>query len=506
MSLWSVNEVMESAALKFKNRPALIEGDREISFSELRDDIVRTAAWLQSKGVTKGSKVAIQGRNSISWIVVFFATLRAGGVAVPLNHKLAPAEVGYILDNSQSCLWLVDSNLHAESAKFLSNAPPAFALDKSSTNEGLTPYAPKSESHSYEFVTVVPEDLAELLYTSGTTGRPKGCMHSHANIILAGLASSSVYGLSFNDRVLIAMPIWHSFPLNNLLVSSIYYGATCVLMPEYQPQTFLETIQDKACTLFFGAPIAYLMPIRMVPNFDKYNLSTVRAWIYGGGPIDAKSAITLMERYKTDSFFQVFGMTETGPTGTALLPDEQVSKAGSIGRFAVSGSEVKVMRSEEIEALPGETGEIWIRCQSMMLGYYGSPELSESVLQDGWYKTGDLVRIDDEGYLFIVDRLKDMIVTGGENVYSKEVEDVLSAHPTISDLAVIGIPHKDWGETVTAVIVPKAGQTVNLEEMRIYCAQFLAKYKIPRRLEIVDDIPRTPTGKVRKYLLRDRYS
>lgn len=300
------------------------------------------------------------------------------------------------------------------------------------------------------------------------------------------------------------MPIWHSFPLNNLLVGSLFVGATVVLLPEYHPVRFLETVQQERCTLFFGAPIAYLMAMKMAPDFASYDLSSVRAWLYGGGPIDAGTARVLAERYRSERFYQVFGMTETGPTGTALLPEEQVVKAGSIGRHAVSGCTIKVMRDEQHEAGPGEVGEIWMRCQSMMQGYYRDPAATAAAFHDGWYRTGDLVRIAEDGYLFIVDRVKDMIVTGGENVYSKEVEDVLAGHPAISEVAVVGMPHPEWGESVAAVVVAKADASVDVEDIQAYCAERLAKYKVPRQVRVVEAMPRTPTGKVMKYQLRER--
>lgn len=503
--MWTINDIVISGAHKYGNRTAILDGEHRVSFSDLDMAVKNTAAWLQAQGVHKGDKVAIQGRNSLAWVITFFATLRVGGVAVPLNNKLVAVETAYILEHSESRLWLADSDLREAAGDDLPNKLASFALDVRDPDTGLLAFVQNTKSHIHTPVEVSASDLAELLYTSGTTGHPKGCMHSHANVLLAGTASTLVYGLSPNDRVLIAMPVWHCFPLNNLLTSSLYVGATVVLMPEYHPQRFLETVQSKRCTVFFGAPIAYLMPLKTVPNFDDYDLSSMRTWIYGGGPIDASSARVLVDRYKTDQFYQVFGMTETGPTGTALLPSEQVRKAGSIGRYAVSGCDIKVMRNEETEAVSGEIGEIWMRCQSMMRGYYRDPEATTAAFHHAWYRTGDLVRIDEDGYLFIVDRLKDMIVTGGQNVYSKEVEDVLVNHPTVNEVAVIGTPHAEWGETVTAVIVPKEGKTVDADEVKAYCAQHLAKYKIPRLIKIVETIPRTPSGKVMKYRLRNGY-
>lgn len=498
--MWSINDALSSAARKYGERAAIVDEGRDISFAELDAAVVRSAGWLQAQGIRKGDKVAIQGRNSLAWVVAYYATLRAGGVAVPVNHKLAAAETAYILEHSESRLWLVDGDLHQE-LEALATPPAAYALDDGGQS-GLSRFAPAGEDHPYTPAQVGPDDLAELLYTSGTTGRPKGCMHSHANVLLAGMGSSLVYGLGVTDSVLLAMPVWHSFPLNNLLVGSMYVGATVVLMPEYHPQKFLQVIQEQRCTFFFGPPIAYLMPLQVVPNFDDYDLSSVRVWLYGAGPIDAGNARLLMQRYRSDRFYQLFGMTEVGPTGTALYPEEQVAKAGSIGRYAIGGCDMKVMRDQNAEAAPGEVGEIWLRCQSMMQGYYRDEAATAAAFHDGWYRSGDLVRIDEDGYLFIVDRLKDMIITGGENVYSKEVEDVLANHPAVSEVAVIGTPHPEWGESVTAIIVAREGQSLDEAEIKDYCARHLARYKVPRLIEQVTSIPRTPTGKVMKYQLR----
>jgi feruloyl-CoA synthase len=491
--MWTINQALESAALQRPTQIAIIDGEERIAYGQLRERVKRMAAWLQAQGITKGDKVALHGRNTAPWVIAYYAILDIGAVAVPVNHKLAAPEIAYILEHSESRLWLVDADLHQS----IDGAPRAFALSAATDNASST-------DHAYRPTEVDANDLAELLYTSGTTGRPKGCMHSHANVILAGTGSSLVYGLGPADRVLLAMPIWHSFPLNNLLVGSLFVGATVVLLPEYHPVRFLETVQQERCTLFFGAPIAYVMALKAVPDFDRYDLGSVRAWLYGGGPIDATTAQWLAQRYRSERFYQVFGMTETGPTGTALLPHEQVSKAGSIGRHGVGGCTVRVMADEARPAGPQEVGEIWMQCQSIMQGYYRDPQATAAAFYDGWYRTGDLARVDEDGYLFIVDRAKDMIVTGGENVYSKEVEDVIAAHPAVSEVAVIGLPHAEWGESVTAVIVAKPGTTVDAEDIRAHCTDRLAKYKIPRHVHLSASVPRTPTGKVMKYQLRQQ--
>ena len=502
--MWTLDEVLTTAARKFGAREALVTANRRVSFAELDAAVTRMAAHLRERGVGPGDKVAVLGRNTISWVVGFLATLRLGGTTVPLNHKLAPPELAFILEHSESRAVLADADLAAGVPDSSREKCGVLLLGGDDTLDGVTLFGAGAPAPSTRASS--SSDVAEILYTSGTTGRPKGCLHSHANVLFAGIASSLAYGLDPTDRVLLAMPVWHSFPLNNLLLGSLYVGATVVMMPEYHPLGMLETIQRERCTLFFGAPVAFLMPLRVVPDFERYDLSSMRTWLYGGGPIDADTSRLLAKRYRTERFFQIFGMTETGPTGTLLRPEEQVSKAGSIGRYAVSGCDVKVMRDTETEAKPGEVGEIWMRCQSMMLGYHRDAEATAAAFHDGWYRTGDVARIDADGYLFIVDRLKDMIITGGENVYSKEVEDALATHPDLVESAVIGIPHPDWGETVAAVLVMKPGVTFDEASFRTHCEARLAKYKAPRIFHVADTLPRTPSGKVIKVELRKKYA
>src|SRR5450756_690338 len=226
--------------------------------------------------------------------------------------------------------------------------------------------------------------------------------------------------------------------------------------------------------------------------------------IYGGGPIDAETARVLMHKYQSDRFYQVYGMTEAGPTGTTLFPSEQVSKAGSIGRTALPGAGLKVMKSPTEEAPAGEVGEIWLTADSMMVGYFDGPQATERAFVDGWYRTGDVARVDEDGYLFIVDRIKDMIVSGGENVYSKEVEDAIASNPEVAEVAVVGKPHPVWGETVAALVVPKKNGGLTVDDLKSFLAERLAKYKIPRVFRFVDALPYTATGKVMKYQLRDQ--
>jgi feruloyl-CoA synthase len=279
-----------------------------------------------------------------------------------------------------------------------------------------------------------------------------------------------------------------------------------VLLREYHPLNFLKAIQDEKCTMYFGAPISYIAPL-FLPDFDSYDLSSVNTWIYGGGPISGDTAKMIMSKYKSDRFYQVYGMTETGPQGMMLQPKDQLRKPGSIGRVGIPSVHVKVMKTPKEQAGPGETGEIWLKSPCVMTGYFNDPGATKEVFEgDGWYKSGDVARLDDDGYLYIVDRIRDMIITGSENVYSKEVEDAISACPGIVEVAVIAIPHPSWGETVGAVIVASKESALDEGKIKTFLSDKLAKYKIPRVFQFVDALPHTPTGKIMKYKLRDTFN
>jgi feruloyl-CoA synthase len=344
-------------------------------------------------GVKKGSRVSIMSFNTPSCVYAFFGALKTGAAVVPINHKLTAPEVDYILGHSKSEIFLYDGALYGVASKLESNARQ-IAMDLMPEGaEGKTPLLERliESAGSFFPVEVAKEDTAEILYTSGTTGKPKGCVHSHFTVTMAGITGALTVKMDNNDRLLMAMPIWHSSPLNNWFMGAQYVGASTVLLREYHPVNFLKAVMNEKTTVYFGAPISYLAPLQLVPNFDDYDLGSMRCWIYGGGPISAEHAKILSAKYKSDNFYQVYGMTESGPTGTTLFPDEQVAKAGSIGKTALPGADLMVMKSDTEEAARGETGEVWLKAASMMEGYLDNPEATKDAFHDGWYKTGDLV-------------------------------------------------------------------------------------------------------------------
>jgi len=498
-----LSELIDMNASKNPDKDCVRVGGKGYSYKTIRELSDKAAGLFQNQGIKRGDKVAIMSQNTLGFIPAFFGTQKAGATVVPINHKLMPPEVDYILEHSESKIFLFDGSL-AEVATKLSTKVKMISMD--SPAEGFEQFEPLlNSSPPFSPVEVSDEDIAEILYTSGTTGKPKGCLHTHRTVIMAGITMAIAIKFTEDDRILMAMPIWHSSPLNNWFIGITYVGGTTVMIREYHPLHFLQTIQDEKCTAFFGAPIAFIMPVQMIPNFDEFDLSSMRVWMYGGGPIPTDTALTLMRKYKSENFYQCYGMTEAGPTGTILFPKDQVRKAGSIGRGGLPGCDVKVMKTDIEPTKPGEVGEIWLKADSMMMGYYKNPGATAEAFKGRWYKSGDMARVDEEGYMFIADRTKDMIVTGGENVYSKEVEDAIGTHPDVVEVAVIAIPHPEWGETVGAVVVPAKDKELTGDLLNSFLADRLAKFKIPKIYKFVDELPHTASGKVMKYKLREEY-
>jgi len=498
--------MLEATVRNQPGRPAIrFEGETH-SYQDFNAMTRRAATVLRSLGVARGDRVALMCANTPGFLVAMFGALRLGAAVVPVNHKLQAAEVDYILHHSGARLCIHDGRLDAVMARL---ATPVRRLCTGSPADGVDDFDALVAA-AQETEGVAPEDgeLAEILYTSGTTGKPKGCLHSHANVFAAALATAAGMSITREERMLIAMPIWHASPLNNWTMSTLLMGGTVVLLRDYEPAAFLRIIEQERTTCTFCAPVALLAPLHAVPDFEAYDLSSMRLWLYGGGPLGADMARRLVAAYRSPNFIQVYGMTETGPLGTALYAEDALTRAGSIGRASMPGVALRVVTTEGCAAGPGEVGEIQLRSDAMMTGYLDDPDATRAAIDaQGWYASGDLARVDDDGYLYIVDRAKDMVITGGENVYSKEVEDALAAHPLVQDVAVIGRPHPEWGETVTACIVLRPGaarEQADAEALRALLSPLIARYKIPRLVEFHETLPRTPTGKLMKHVLRGR--
>lgn len=496
----AVHSLLERNARKYPNEIAVRwpEGGTALTWTELNCGANALARHLRASGVKPGSRAAIFISNRPEFITAYFGSLKAGLMVIPLNVKFTPSEISYILSDSEAATVIYEESLRAvvedaakgaDTIKVALSARDLPALNEKYDNEDLN-------------LNVSPEDPAEILYTSGTTGKPKGVLLTHNAITMVGSMMAYEADIRRGDRCLHLMPLTHSAPLNLLLVGGTWAGASHVL-GTFTPQALLELTQQEKTTHFFGAPVVYSLTGRM-PNFSSYDLTSTKRWIYGGAPMP-RAGLDSMMRLFPGGFMGVYGLTEAGPNGTALHPLEHPRYAGSIGCRGTVISEVRVVGSEGRDVEPGEIGEIIIKSPSNMIGYYKRPDETAETLVNGWIYTGDLAERDSEGYIWVKDRKKDMIINGGVNVYPKEVEDVLSLCPGVADAAVAGIPHPDWGETVLALVVPTPGHNPDPEEIRDFCRQRLADYKVPRIVTLTDVIPRNITGKIQKHVIREKY-
>ena len=490
------------------DKEAIICEDNRYDWETVNEKVNAVANALISSGLKKGDKVAMWMFNTDMFVFTFYGILKAGGVAVPVNFRLASREAEFIFGNCDAVAVIFDDvfepamremkprlknircYLSAGSERFETFDPLADVLGSGDIGE--------------PGVYVDEFDESEILYTSGTTGRPKGALFVHHNHITVVNTMATLIGLRPADRLLHAAPLFHSAELNLYMNPGTYLGCTQTVIKEFVPAKILSLIEKEKITQFFGAPVMFSFLMR-TPEFDKYDLSSVRYYGYGAAPMAAESVKQMIEKFKTDRFFCLCGFTEAGPGGIALQPEDQIRKAGAGGKYIVNMESRLVAPDGATVTDPGVVGELAIKGETIMKGYYQNPEATRDAIKEGWVYSGDLGIMDDEGYITLVDRKKDMIITGGENVYSKEVEDAIFENPKIAAAVIIGVPNPEWGETVMAVVTLNEGQQLTLDELREFLKPRIADYKIPRLLEVVEALPMNVSGKVLKYQLRDRF-
>lgn len=478
------------------------------TWRQVNERVNTVAHALIAAGVQKGDKVAMWMFNSDLFIFSFYGILKAGAVAVPVNFRLAPREAEYIFDNCDAKALIFDDQF----AEPVAGMRPRLGKIGAYVSAGAGRFANcqvladlfETGDKRNPDVAVDEYDESEIIYTSGTTGKPKGALFVHHNQMVVTATVLSLIGLRPQDRVLHAAPLFHSAELNLYLNPTTYVGGTHVVLREFHPLRVLELIQQEKITQFFGAPVMYSFMMGM-PNFDTFDLSSVRYFGYGAAPMAAESVRQMITKFKTDQFFCLCGLTEGGPGGVALYPEDQIRKAGAGGKYIVNMETRLVDLNEATITEPGVVGELVIKGETCMREYYKNPKATAETIRDGWVHTGDLGKMDEEGYITLVDRSKDMIITGGENVYSKEVEDAIYEHPAVAEAVIIGVPHPQWGETVMCVAALHKEKALELEELREFLKTRLADYKIPRLLQIVPNLPRNVSGKVLKYQLRDTF-
>ncbi|MBN9739150.1 o-succinylbenzoate--CoA ligase [Pseudonocardia sp. P1] len=470
--------------------------DEQTTYGELERRIGGRAAALRALGVRRGDRVALLGLNSVDYLEILFAVARAGAVAVPINYRLSAPEVGYIFDDARPTVVVHDATF----------APLAKAAAEKSACTGLQlveDIALHADTDPFGGETVGTDDIAMLMYTSGTTGRPKGAMITHGNLEWNAVNMlTSAEGLRPADTTLAVAPLFHIGGLALFTLPLLYAGGTVVVASQFDPRQVLDIIASQKITVHFMVP-AMWAAMSQVPDFDSHDLSHLRYLLCGGAPCP----LPVIEFYESKglTFVEGFGMTELAPAALVLEAAFVRSRAGSVGRPFLH-VDVRIVDERDEDVLPGEVGELVLRGPNVFAGYWGLPEATAEAMRGGWFHSGDLARRDDQGFVTLVDRKKDMIISGGENVYPIEIEQVLHRHPDVADVAVIGAPDPQWGEMIVAVIVPTPQTTVDGDQVIAFCRERIAHFKCPRRVEVVDELPRNATGKLLKRELRTRFT
>jgi acyl-CoA synthetase (AMP-forming)/AMP-acid ligase II len=505
----NLGDIIRLNAMKLPNKTALVFRNTRLSYSELNERVNRVANGLLGIGVEKGDRVAVLADNCSEYVETYFATAKGGMLIVPINTTLDIDGLAYILNNSGANTLIfgqeysdIVNTLRAKleiTRHYIVIGKVARADSYEELFSGYPPDEPE--------IVVDEDDIAWLLYTSGTTGPPKGVMLSHkSQIVDSANTLLTCFPITRNDIHLVILPLFHIGALWHMRCH-FYMGNTTVLMDARDPRLVLEIIQrEKVTTMCFVPPM--IVPIVNYPNINEYDVSSMRIMIYSGAPL-AEGLERRLHHIFGDIIIQVYALTEGGP-GIIMPPLmegpwEKVKRAGSCGKDVLN-VEVRLVNEAGKDCAPGEVGEILARGDNIMKGYWDMPEVTAKTLEGGYLHTGDLATRDEEGYYYITGRKKDVITSSGKPVYSPEIENVISLHPSVSEVAVIGVPDKELGETVKAVVVPQRGAKVAEKEIISWCASRLDDYKVPKSVYIVDSLPKTPSGKVLRTVLRERYT
>ncbi|WP_034759437.1 class I adenylate-forming enzyme family protein [Rossellomorea vietnamensis] len=498
----NISELLSRNSRKYPTRQAVVTEGEEMTYRELDEKVNQLANSLKMRDIGVGDKVMLFMPNSAEFVISYFAVLRLGAIIVPVNAKLSPDELSFIVHHSDARAILAHEGVW-ETVESI-ELGHLLCIKTGKTRGSWKSFEDMLNEGSKEKIecTMSEEDDATILYTSGTTGQPKGVLFTYRNILTVSIMMCVEFEMKPESRILHMMPLSHSAPLHLFLIAGTYVGTTHILSPTFTPENLLKLVEQEQITHFFGAPVAYLFTSKL-PDIQTYNLTSMKYWVYGGAPVSGAEIAYIKERLGTDLLHCVYGLTEAGPSGTLLGADEHHQKGGSIGKRGALGTEIVIVNEEGEPVDTNEVGEILLYGEGNMKGYYKDPEKTEEAFINGWLKTGDLARVDEQGYIWVVDRKKDMIISGGVNVYPKEIEELLVEHPDISEVAVVGVPHPEWGETVKAYVV----SSLSSNELSTVCNEFLkgklASYKTPKLYESLHALPRNATGKILKQPLRD---
>jgi fatty-acyl-CoA synthase len=504
----NVAHLLVNSTNKYPDRTAIISGETRFTYKAFNSRVNRLANAMIQLGVKKGEKVALMFYNTHHFAEVYFAAVKLGALSTPVNFRFVGEEIEYLVQNSQAGLFFFGKAFE-ETIGNISHrlsGVRVFVGVEASKGDFASDYESLLDSGSPEEpgVAITEKDPCQVMYTSGTTGRPKGAVITHGNV-LWNLMNTI---LGREDRPgevsLIVGPLYHTAALNNHFTIQVALGGTSILVKRFEPEAVLRCIERERVNVISGSPAMYHLLLQH-PKLRDYGTHSITKCTAGAAILPHELKKQLLEVFpKAAGVYDVYGCTEASPTITILSGRDSFRKHGSVGP-AVPFVQARVV-DEEGRALPAdEVGELVCKGPNVMKGYYRNNKATRETIRDGWLHTGDMARVDDEGYYYIVDRKKDMIVSGGENIYPRELEEVLFKHPAISDAAVIGIPDEIWGETVKAYVVVKEGHAVDEQEVIEHCKRHLASYKKPKAVAFVNEIPKNPSGKVLKRVLREEH-
>lgn len=501
--LKGVGSWIEKHSDRFEDKVAIISKEKRITYGQLNDRVNRLANKFREIGVRKGDRVNALLLNTNELLESMFACAKIGAIFVPMNFRLSVQEVEYIIRDSGGQILIYDERLHetvagiktiVSSIHYYVKVGESPAEDDLDYEKLLQSGNNEEPQHQIDF-----HDVHLIMYTSGTTGKPKGVMITHSNTTWNAVNAINFITLFSDDVTLTVAPLFHIGAMSITSTPTLYIGGTVVLVDAFDPVQLLETVEKEKINTLFLVP-AMWMAIMSVPNIDDYDLSSLRLNVAGGSPCP----ITVIEFFQERNipFYEGFGLTETAPIVSMLDGEDSHRKNGSIGK-AVMHCDVRIVDDSDEDVGVGEVGELLVKGPQVTVGYWNKPEETKEAIKDGWLYTEDLAKFDDEGFLYIVDRKTDMIITGGENVYPIEVEQILFTHPNIREVAIVGYPDDKWVETVKAFIALKdPTEELSLEEVREFSDGKLARFKLPRHVEIMEALPRNAVGKVLKHELR----
>jgi long-chain acyl-CoA synthetase len=505
--------VLRESARRAPGKTAVILGDYRLSYAQLDELSDRVAASLAAAGLTPGDRVGLQLPNIPQFVIAYFGILKAGGVVVPMNVLLKAPEIAFQLEDSGARALITYGGFLDESAKAAESAgvTSVYVVGETGGSAAVAPFEAllSGDAPGPRLALRGPADPAVIIYTSGTTGTPKGAVLSHIGLYMNADIPGRLFDFSVDDVALVALPLFHVFALSSIMNTCVLLGGTMTLVPRFDPAAVLEIMQRDRVTVFMGVPTMYIALLQAVGSARSagsagsagFDLSSLRVAVSGGAPIPAEVIDSFESRFGVP-ILEGYGLSESSSTATFNISVSE-RKIYSVGK-PIWGTSVQIWDEDSRPLPPGaaHVGEVVLRGMNIMIGYHNNPEATARAFAGGWFHTGDLGYLDEDGFLFIVDRIKDLIIRGGYNVYPREIEEVLYAHPAVAEAAVIGVPDPKMGEEVRAIVAVKPGQTVTETELIEFVKERAAAYKYPRTIEFRDSLPKNATGKILKKELR----